>query len=129
RLIRARRPAAAVLGQGGQAVGAERLAPGARRDRVQGEELAVHDLLGLEAKGAAVARAVHHAVDDGLLVRPAEREERLRLERDAQLGPGVAAHPRGSSKRPPTAASSSGVLTLVRLAAAPHTRRSSASLT
>src|SRR5205823_8717939 len=78
-------PPAAVLGQGGQAVGAERLAPGPRRDRGWGEELAAHDLLGLEAEGAVVAHAVDHAVHDDALVRVAEREERLRLEVDAEL--------------------------------------------
>src|SRR6059058_3615061 len=67
-------PAAAVLGQGGQAVGAEWLPRGPRRDRVQGEELAAHDLLGLEAERAVVARAVDHAVHDDALVRVAERE-------------------------------------------------------
>src|SRR5581483_11449965 len=46
-----------------------------------------------------------------------------------QLGAGVPGHGVGSSNRPPTAASSSGVFTLVRLAAAPCTRATSSSLT
>src|SRR5262249_21977203 len=46
-----------------------------------------------------------------------------------ELAAGIPAHGSRSSSRPPIAASSSGVFTLVRLRAAPRTRRSPASLT
>jgi hypothetical protein len=51
--------------------------------------------------GPVVLGAVHHAVDVVRVVRPAEREERLRRELDAELLPDLAA--RASSNDSPAA--------------------------
>ena len=56
-----------------------------------GDELAAHDLLGLEAERPVVDGAVRHAVHDGVLVDPAQREERLDGDVDAELLGGLAA--------------------------------------
>ena len=51
----------------------------------QRRELPAHDLLRLEAERAVVTGAIHHAVHDVARVGPAEREERLRGDVDAEL--------------------------------------------
>src|SRR5207253_10810983 len=75
----------AVLGEHGEAVGTEPLACGPLVEGRQRNELAAHDLLELETERAVVHRPVRHPVHDGMRVLVAEREERLDLDRDAEL--------------------------------------------